>query len=204
MKGDVVARASDRTGGRPESGRRRTHRNEAKGAIGERAEAMLPAPGASPTAWTRSLVNDLAIVQTQITVVHDDYHEVTGAASHALVQFLLDHAPASLHPIVCARVDPPIALGSLRAIGRLAEVRTADPRFTDGEAAALLVETEGLNRDARASRVAAVLLRAAGGLQVDREQPERFAGCQRPHRPEVPLVERGDIDRVEAFGKSDK
>ena len=112
--------------------------------IGERAEAMLQIPGANPTAWMRSLVNDLAVVQAPITLVLDDYHVVTEPACHALVQFILDHAPLSLHLIVCTRADPPIALGSLRAIGQLAEIRSEDLRFTDGEAAALLVETEGL------------------------------------------------------------
>ena len=65
----------------------------AAGSLGERAEAMLQVPGASPTAWMRSLVNDLAVVQAEITLVLDDYHAVTEPACHALVQFLLDHAP---------------------------------------------------------------------------------------------------------------
>ena len=159
-------------------------------AIGERAETMLAVPGANPTAWMRSLVNDLAAVQAHTTLVLDDYHVVTEPACHALVQFLLDHAPASLHLIVCTRADPPIALGSLRAIGQLAEVRTTDLRFTDGEAAALLVETEGLNLDAQAVAslgartegwaaglyLAALWLRGRGGPGAD---VERFAGDNR-------------------------
>jgi len=162
----------------------------AGGAIGERAEAMLQVPGASPTAWMPSLVNDLAVVHAQITLVLDDYHAVTEPACHALVQFLLDHAPASLHLIVCTRADPPIALGSLRAIGQLAEVRTKDLRFTDGEAAALLVETEGLRLDEQAVEslaartegwaaglyLAALWLRGRGGPEAD---VERFAGDNR-------------------------
>jgi LuxR family transcriptional regulator, maltose regulon positive regulatory protein len=162
----------------------------AGGAIGDGAEAMLRVPGASPTAWMRSLVNDLVAVQAQVTLVLDDYHSVTEPACHALVQFLLDHAPASLHLIVCTRADPPIGLGSLRALGQLAEVRTADLRFTDGEAAALLVETEGLNIDAQAVEslaartegwaaglyLAALWLRGRGGPEAD---VERFAGDNR-------------------------
>jgi LuxR family transcriptional regulator, maltose regulon positive regulatory protein len=184
--------------------------------IGERAEAMLQVPGASPTAWMRSLVNDLAVVQAQITLVLDDYHAVTEPACHALVQFLLDHAPASLHLIVCTRADPPIALGSLRAIGQLAEVRTTDLRFTDGEAAALLVETEGLNLDAQAVKslaartegwaagpyLAALWLRGRGGPEAD---VERFAGDNRhvvDYLSEVVLDQLDDEGREFLLGTS--
>ncbi len=181
----------------------------ADSSIGERAEAMLHVPGASPTAWMRSLVNDLAVVRPEITLVLDDYNAVTEPACHALVQFLLDHAPESLHLIVCTRADPPIALGSLRAIGQLAEVRTTDLRFTDREAAALLVETEGLNLDAHAVEslaartegwaaglyLAALWLRGRGGPDAD---VERFAGDNRhvvDYLSEVVLDQLGDEAR---------
>jgi LuxR family maltose regulon positive regulatory protein len=175
-------------------------------AIGERAEAMLQVPGASPTAWMRSLVNDLAVVPAQITLVLDDYHVLSEPACHALVQFLLDYAPASLHLIVCTRADPPFALGSLRAIGQLAEVRATDLRFTDREAAALLVETEGLKLDEQAVQslagrtegwpaglyLAALWLRGRGGPEAD---VERFAGDNRhivDYLSEVVLDQLGD------------
>ncbi len=178
-------------------------------AIGERAERMLQVPGASPTAGMRSLVNDLAAVETQVTLVLDDYHVVSEPACHALVQFLLDHAPSSLHLIVCTGADPPIALGSLRAVGQLAEVRATDLRFTDREAAALLVESEGLNLDAQAVEslaartegwaaglyLAALWLRGRGGPGAD---VERFAGDNRhvvDYLSEVVLDQLGDETR---------
>jgi LuxR family maltose regulon positive regulatory protein len=112
--------------------------------VGARAEAMLQVPGASPLAWLRSLVNDLAAVEVAATLVLDDYHVITEPACHALVQFLVDHAPDSLALIVSTRADPSIALGSLRAAGQLVELRAADLRFTAAEAEQLLVEREGL------------------------------------------------------------
>jgi LuxR family maltose regulon positive regulatory protein len=159
-------------------------------AIGERAEMMLQVPGASSTAWMRSLVNDLLAVDTPITLVLDDYQAVTVPSCHALVQFLLDHAPPSLHVIICTRADPPIALGSLRAAGQLAEVRAADLRFTPPEAAELLVTAEGLKLDEDAVQslaartegwaaglyLAALWLRGRGGPEAD---VERFAGDNR-------------------------
>ncbi len=106
------------------------------------------------------------------------------------MQFLLDHAPPSLHVIICTRADPPIALGSLRAAGQLAEIRTADLRFTAPEAAELLVAAEGLRLDddavgSLAARtegwgaglyLAALWLRGRGGPEAD---VERFAGDNR-------------------------
>jgi hypothetical protein len=76
------------------------------------------------------------------------------------------------------------------AIGQLAEVRATDLRFTDHEAAALLVDTEGLKLDAQAVEslgvrtegwaaglyLAALWLRGRGGPQDD---VERFAGDNR-------------------------
>ena len=162
----------------------------ADAAIGERAETMLQVPGASPIAWMHSLVNDLAAVESEITLVLDDYEVIHEPACHALVQFLLDHAPASLHLIICTRAGPEVALGSLRAAGQLAEVRAADLRFTASEAATLLVEREGLpiGDDAVASvarrtegwaaglYLAALWLRGRGGAEAD---VERFAGDNR-------------------------
>jgi LuxR family transcriptional regulator, maltose regulon positive regulatory protein len=158
--------------------------------IGEGAETMLQVPGASPIAWMHSLVNDLASGSTEMTLVLDDYHVVTEPECHALVQFLIDHAPGSLHLIVCTRADPPLALGSLRAAAQLAEVRLSDLRFTAQEAAMLLDETEGLNLDqdsvaSLAARtegwpaglyLATLWLRGRTGADAD---VERFAGDSR-------------------------
>jgi LuxR family maltose regulon positive regulatory protein len=162
----------------------------AGGSIGEGAETMLQVPGASPTAWMHSLVNDLASGSTEITLVLDDYHVVSEPACHAMLQFLIDHAPESLRLILCTRVEPPLALGSVRAAGRLAEIRTSELRFTAQEATVLLEEADGLNLDhdsvmslaARTEGWAAGLylamlwLRGRTGAEVD---VERFAGDSR-------------------------
>jgi LuxR family transcriptional regulator, maltose regulon positive regulatory protein len=176
------------------------------GSIGDRAEAMLRVPGSDPVAWMRVLVNELVDASAEITLVLDDYHVVTAPTCHALVQFLLDHAPSSLHLIVCTRAAPPIALGALRVAGQLAEVRAAELRFTNEEAAQLLIETEGLALDqAAVTRVttrtegwaaglylAALWLRGRGGGAEDVEQ---FAGESRhvvEYLSEVVLDQLGD------------
>jgi LuxR family maltose regulon positive regulatory protein len=158
--------------------------------IGGDAELMLRVPGASPMAGMHSLVNDLATVDAQTTLVLDDYHLIAEPACHALVQFLLERAPSSLHVLVSTRADPPIALGSLRAAGELVELRAADLRFTAEEAEQLLVEREGLQLPketvaslaARTEGWAAGLYLAALWLRGQRSQEadaERFAGDNR-------------------------
>jgi LuxR family maltose regulon positive regulatory protein len=158
--------------------------------VGQQAELMLQIPGASPNAWMRSLVNDLAASGAEITLVLDDYEVLSEPACHGMVQFLLDHAPVSLRMIIGARVDPPIALGSLRAAGQLAELRATDLRFSASEAEQLLVEREGvrLDGDAVASLaartegwaaglyLAALWLRGRGGPETE---VEHFAGDNR-------------------------
>lgn len=158
--------------------------------IGEGPETMLQVPGASPTAWMHSLVNELASGSTEMTLVLDDYHVVTEPACHLVLQFLIDHAPRSLRLIVCSRTDPPLALGSLRAAGQLAEVGASDLRFTVQEAAALLEGTKGLDLDhdsvvrlaertegwAAGLYLATLWLSGRAGAETD---VERFAGDSR-------------------------
>ena len=158
--------------------------------VSERTEALVRVPGGSPVAWMRSLVNDLAGVNATTTLVLDDYHLVKEPACHELVQFLLDHAPESLHLVISTRTDPPIALGSLRARGELTEIRADQLRFTPQEAAELLVGHEGLQLDSDAvARIAArtegwgaglylaaLWLRSSGAQEHD---ALRFAGGNR-------------------------
>jgi LuxR family transcriptional regulator, maltose regulon positive regulatory protein len=174
--------------------------------IGEHAETMLQVPGASPRAWMRSLVNDLASVDAETMLVLDDYHLISDEASRAVVQFLLDHGPTSLHILVSTRADPSIALGSLRAAGQLVEIRSADLRFTAEEAEQLLVEREGLSLHpetvaslaARTEGWAAGLYLAALWLRGQSSQEadaERFAGDNRhvvDYLSEAVLEQLGD------------
>src|SRR6266516_1741119 len=80
---------------------------------------------------------------------------------------LLLHLPAGLHLVLASRADPPLPLARLRAGAQLAELRTADLRFTAEEAAALLREAAG--RDLPGEAVAALAARTEGwaaGLQL--------------------------------------
>ena len=66
-------------------------------------------------------------------LILEDYHLIANPAVHSLVDYLLENAPPSLHLLISTRVDPPLALARLRARGMLAEIRTADLRFSHDE-----------------------------------------------------------------------
>jgi LuxR family transcriptional regulator, maltose regulon positive regulatory protein len=118
--------------------------------VGEAALAVLPAAGAALSDMVVPLlVNDLAAVDEPLVLVLDDYHLVRGAAVHDSVAFLLRRLPAGVQLAVASRTDPPLPLGALRAAGDVVEIRAAELRFSEDEAAELLNDSLGLDLDAR-------------------------------------------------------
>ena len=109
-----------------------------------------------------ALINDLAAQPDdgEVLLVLDDYHLIDAQPVHASLAFLLEHLPPGLHLVLASRADPPLPLARLRAGGQLAELRTADLRFSAEEAAALLRESAGA--DLPAAAVAALAARTEG------------------------------------------
>jgi LuxR family maltose regulon positive regulatory protein len=79
-----------------------------------------------------------------IVLVLDDYHAIEATPVHASLDFLLDHLPSQLHLVITSRAEPPLSLARRRARAELAEIRTADLRFTPAEAAEFLNASMGL------------------------------------------------------------
>ena len=138
--------------------------------IGERVSPLLgpPAPVTFEGLVT-ALINELAAQpgSDEVPLVLDDYHLIGSQAVHASLEFLLEHRPPGLHPVLASRTDPPLALARLRARGELAELRAAELRFTASEAAAMLREAAGA--DLPDAVVAALADRTEGwaaGLQL--------------------------------------
>jgi LuxR family transcriptional regulator, maltose regulon positive regulatory protein len=135
------------------------------------AEQLAPlvgpsAPG-SMEGLVGALVNELAAAPDQVPLVLDDYHLLDAEPVHASLQFLLANQPPGLQLVVSSRADPPLPLGRLRVRGRLVELRAAELRFTDQEAAALLREAAGIHLSEGAA--AALTTRTEGwaaGLQM--------------------------------------
>jgi len=138
--------------------------------IAEHARLLLHAPSPqSPTieVMLTALINDLAALSGDVAVVLDDYHLITAQPIHDALVFLLDHLPAHMHLVIATRANPPLPLARLRARGELSELRAAELRFTDDEAAAFLNQVMGLGLTGDA--IAALEARTEGwiaGLQL--------------------------------------
>jgi LuxR family maltose regulon positive regulatory protein len=127
------------------------------------------------------LLNQLDDISGPYALVLDDFHLITSAEVHRVLVFILDHQPPAMHLIISTRVDPILPTAQLRARGQLTELRQADLRFTEEEAATFL--RRGMNVDIAASDVAILMDRTEGwitGLQLaalsmrNREDVSRF------------------------------
>ena len=122
---------------------------EADHTIGSEAAQLLAASQqAPPEAVLTSLINDLDSASREIVLVLDDYQFISSQAVHEEVAFLLEHCPNTLHLVIATRSDPPLPLARLRARGQTVELRAADLRFTEAEAAQFLNDVMGLRLDA--------------------------------------------------------
>ena len=138
--------------------------------IGERVGPLLgpPAP-VSFEGLVTALINELSAQPSdgEVPLVLDDYHLIGSQPVHASLEFLLEHLPPGLHPVLASRADPPLPLARLRARGQLAELRADELRFTADEAAAML--REAAVTDLPDAAVAALADRTEGwaaGLQL--------------------------------------
>ncbi|MFN2135489.1 MAG: LuxR C-terminal-related transcriptional regulator [Candidatus Promineifilaceae bacterium] len=113
------------------------------------------------------LLNAFAAAPGHYLLVLDDFHLIEDPVAQGAVAFLLDHLPPALRLAIATREEPPLPLARLRARGQLGELRAADLRFTEAEAAAFLNDVMGL--DLTAAAVAALEARTEGwiaGLQL--------------------------------------
>ena len=112
--------------------------------VGADTRAMIQSFELPPLAVIfRTLINELSHIKTDFIVVLDDYHRIRSTSVHNFIEELLRHPPQNLHLVIGTRIDPPISLSSLRAYGKLTEIRLQDLRFTEGEAAVLLEKMIG-------------------------------------------------------------
>jgi LuxR family maltose regulon positive regulatory protein len=92
------------------------------------------------------LTNDLMDREIQdFALVLDDYHVITTPAIHQALAFLVNHLPPRMHLIIASRADPPFPLASLRARGRLVELRANELRFDIDEMRTFLQQMLGFD-----------------------------------------------------------
>jgi LuxR family maltose regulon positive regulatory protein len=153
--------------------------------FGTRVLAALRAHGADPgEAALPRLINELQALPGSVWVVLDDYHRIHERRCHELLASFIERLPANTRLVLATRQDPPLPLGRFRARGELVEVRTADLRFAEADAGALLAASLGeeLARDEvallaeRTEGWAAGLYLAAVSL---RDRPDRAAFLRR-------------------------
>lgn len=89
------------------------------------------------------LLNDLSALDDRRVLVIDDYHALRDRQIHETVEFFLSYLPPPLHLALASRADPPLPLARMRARGELTELRAADLRLDEDEAAALVEATAG-------------------------------------------------------------
>jgi LuxR family transcriptional regulator, maltose regulon positive regulatory protein len=118
-------------------------------------------------AVTAALVNDLAALPEEVTLVLDDYHVIDSEPVHGLVATLLEHLPPNVHLVISSRIDPPLPLSRARVRNQMVELDATDLSFTSDEAATFLNSVMEL--DLPAEDVAALEERTEGwiaGLQL--------------------------------------
>jgi LuxR family maltose regulon positive regulatory protein len=136
-----------------------------------------------------SLVDACAECRRPFVLVLDDVHLVTETRSHTAIGYLCERLPVGCQLALATRTDPPLPLASLRAHGRLTELRAADLALGDAEARALLAAAGVAVSPDRVARLVehtegwpAAIYLAALSLR-DRSHPEdfvdRFSGTSR-------------------------
>jgi LuxR family transcriptional regulator, maltose regulon positive regulatory protein len=112
--------------------------------VGAPALSVLQSPGTSTESAIHALLGDLGEFAGEMVLVLDDYHVVEAREVNDGIALLLEHLPEGVHLVIATRADPTLPLAKLRSRGELVEIRAADLRFTEPEAAAYLNEEMGL------------------------------------------------------------
>ncbi len=121
----------------------------------------------TPNELLTTLLNELSSIEDDFILVLDDLHAVDSRAVDELLAFLVEHTPQQMHLIITTREDPALPLARLRAKNQLTEIRTAELRFTENEAADFLNQVMGL--DLSSQDIAVLEARTEGwvaGLQL--------------------------------------
>jgi LuxR family maltose regulon positive regulatory protein len=114
-----------------------------------------------------SLINEICETEVEFVVAFDDYHVIHEYKIHEALSFFIERLPPHAHTLITSRSNPPLLLSRLRARGELKELRAADLRFREAEAAVFLNDIMKLELESR--DIAALEERTEGwitGLQL--------------------------------------
>jgi LuxR family transcriptional regulator, maltose regulon positive regulatory protein len=142
---------------------------------------LTAAPDLDGWAVVERLLTDLAPLQDRLWLMIDDAHLLDSAEVLPQLELLLLRAPAELRFVLATRRDLRLGLHRLRLEGELTEIRTADLRFSLGEARALFgaagveLPTDALAQLYGRTEGWAAGLRLAALSLAGHPDPERFA-----------------------------
>lgn len=137
-------------------------------ALGRDLQRSLQAtPPPSIEVILTALINEIAGARQTLLLVLDDYHVIANRAIDRGISFLVEHMPPHLHLVMASRSDPALPLARWRVSGDLVELRAAELRFTEQEAAGFFGQITGLQLSAE--NIASLEARTEGwiaGLQM--------------------------------------
>jgi LuxR family maltose regulon positive regulatory protein len=115
--------------------------------LGRRALKRLQGSGMTIEDAVDELMNGVARLGRELTLVLDDLNTVTAPECLASIEYAIERLPATARMILITRADPAIGLARRRARGELFELRASELAFTAAEARELLVGRGGLQLD---------------------------------------------------------
>ncbi|GLV58091.1 hypothetical protein KDH_49250 [Dictyobacter sp. S3.2.2.5] len=136
--------------------------------VGETTLGMLHSPQPSlQTGALTALINELAALPQDTTLILDDYHLIREQTIHESLQFLLENLPPQLHLLLASRSEPQLPLSRLRARGQITEIGEANLRLNREETGQFL--TRGMGLELNAEQIGQLQSRTEGwiaGLQL--------------------------------------
>ena len=145
-----------------------------------RAESPAATPDFNGRAMADRVLSELADARDGVTLVIDDLHELRSPEALAQLTRLLTSLPPNVYAILATRHDLRLHLQQLRLAGELAEIRTADLRFSERETRELLdasgiaLSEAGVALLHQRTEGWAAGLRLAAISLADHLDPERF------------------------------
>jgi LuxR family transcriptional regulator, maltose regulon positive regulatory protein len=115
--------------------------------LSRRALKRLHGSGTTIEDAIDELMNGIAVLGREFTLVLDDLHTVTAHECLASIEYAIGRLPATARIILITRADPALGLARWRARGELLELRASELAFTAAEARELLADRGGLRLD---------------------------------------------------------
>jgi serine/threonine-protein kinase PknK len=127
-----------------------------------------------------SLINEIHQSGTQMTLVIDDWHQITDTTTIRALRYLLDNVCPGLTVVVTGRNQVGLPMTRMRMQDELVEIDATALRFDTAEAANFLVELNGLDLDR--SDVEELTAKTDGWVAALQLASLSLRGCEDPAR----------------------